>query len=335
MSSDYIESSLSIADTVFERKIRPDRLNDFVGQTAILDRLSVTIGAAKKRTEPVSHTLFYGPPGLGKTTLAAILAQEMGSNITTLSAPSIDKPGDLAGILTSLEEGDVLFIDEIHRLQRSVEEYLYSAMEDFALDIMLDSGSSARSVSVQLKPFTLVGATTRLGLLTSPLRSRFSNHFRLDYYDTIALAQIVQRSAPILGVTIDESAAEEIAIRARGTPRIANNLLRWIRDYAQIHHNNSVTVDACINALKMVNIDHLGLDEMDKKFLSTIIEDHEGGPVGIGTLAAALGEDADTLAEVHEPYLIMKGLLKRTLRGREVTRKAYEHLRKEVPEEKW
>lgn len=334
MTSEYIKSSLSLADVQFEKKIRPSLLSEFIGQENILERLSVTIGAAKKRSEPISHSLFYGPPGLGKTTLASILAKEMGSNITTISGPSIEKAGDLAGILTSLQEGDILFIDEIHRIQRSIEEYLYSAMEDFSLDILLDSGSSARSVSVQLKPFTLVGATTRLGLLSSPLRSRFSNHFRLDYYDIHALCDIILRSAPILGATIDEEAAREIAVRSRGTPRIANNLLRWIRDYAQIHHDNSITSIACQNALKMVFIDHLGLDEMDKKFLSIIIEDHQGGPVGIGTLAAALGEDADTLAEVHEPYLIMKGLLKRTLRGREVTRKAYEHLRKEVPEEK-
>lgn len=332
MSSEYIESSLTVADTQFEKKIRPSSLSEFVGQDPLLKRLSVTIQAARKRNEPVGHTLFYGPPGLGKTTLATILAEEMHSHITVLSAPSIDKPGDLAGILTSLEQGDVLFIDEIHRLQRNIEEYLYAAMEDFSLDILLDAGTSARSVSVQIKPFTLVGATTRLGLLSSPLRSRFSNQYRLDYYTPDTLSQIVHRSAPILGVTIHEDAALEIASRARGTPRIANNLLKWIRDYAQIHHDADISSKACLEGLKMINIDQLGLDEMDKKFLSTIIEDHDGGPVGIGTLAAALGEDADTLAEVHEPYLIKQGLLKRTLRGREVTRKAYEHLRKEVPD---
>lgn len=326
MSDEFINSSFTLPDQVFEKKIRPKLLSDFVGQDPVLRRLKVSIEAAKKRGDSLTHTLLYGPPGLGKTTLAAILASEMGSSLTTISAPAIDKAGDLAGIMTSLEQNDILFIDEIHRLPRAIEEYLYPAMEDFQLDILLDSGPAARSVQVQLKPFTLAGATTRLGLLSSPLRSRFGNQCRLDYYDAETIGSIVTRTASLLDVKLDAVSARHIAERSRGTPRIANNLLKWIRDYAQIHNDNEITKEVADVALEMIQIDHLGLDEMDKKFLSTIIEHHEGGPVGIGTLAAALGEEAATLMEVHEPYLIMKGLLRRTKQGREVTQKAYQHL---------
>lgn len=326
MSSEYIESSLRVQDKQLDQSIRPSVLTDFVGQKEVRNRLSIMIGAAKKRSEHLGHILFCGPPGLGKTTLSTIVAKEMGTNIISLSAPSIEKAGDLVGILTSLQKGDVLFIDEIHRLQRTIEEYLYSAMEDYALDIMIDSGSSARSIRVEVPPFTLVGATTRLSMLSGPLRTRFAAHFRLDFYDEPTIAQIVDRSASILNIPTTQDAALEIARRARGTPRIANNMLKWVRDYAQVHHNDSIDKKVCLEALAMLHLDDLGLDVMDKKILTTIIEDHMGGPVGIGTIAAALSEDADTLADVHEPYLIMKGLLKRTQRGREATQKAYKHL---------
>lgn len=327
MDNEFIESALDKPDQVFEKKLRPHSLAEFTGQKEVLDRLEIVVGAAKKRGEPLHHLLFCGPPGLGKTTLANILAHEMQSNIVVTSGPTIEKAGDLAGILTNLADGDILFIDEIHRMSRAVEEYLYPAMEDFKLDLLIDQGAQARSVSVDLKKFTLVGATTRLGLLTSPLRSRFAFTSRLDYYKTDILVNILMRSGDILGVTIDEGGAEEIAARSRGTPRIANNLLKWVRDYAQLHNGGHVDRDCATKALKMLTIDEIGLDEMDKKILSTIIEHHQGGPVGIKTLAAACGEEASTLEEVNEPFLIMQGLLKRTLRGREVTDLAYKHLR--------
>jgi len=313
-------------DQVYEQKIRPARLSEFIGHDSVRDRLEVFIGAAKKRGESLGHALFYGPPGLGKTTLANIVANEMGTNLVTTSGPAIEKAGDLAGILTNMEEGDVLFIDEIHRMQRVIEEYLYSAMEDFTLDLMLDSGPNARSVQVELKHFTLIGATTRMGLLSAPLRSRFLQSLRLDHYDVESLQKILLRSSKILGVDLDEASSEEIAKRSRGTPRIANNLLKWVRDYAQMRCGGLVDRSCVRTALDMLNIDHRGLDEMDKKILRIMIDHYEGGPVGLKTLSAALGEEADTLSEVYEPYLIMQGFLKRTMRGREVTTLAYEHL---------
>ncbi|MCI5052867.1 MAG: Holliday junction branch migration DNA helicase RuvB [Simkaniaceae bacterium] len=314
------------SDRAFEQQLRPQSLNEFVGHEGAIQKLRVFLGAAKQREEPLGHVLLHGPPGLGKTTLASIIAKEMGTQIVTTSGPAIEKAGDLAGILTNLQEGDVLFIDEIHRLNRNIEEYLYPAIEDFVLDLMLDSGPSARSVQVTLNRFALVGATTRMGYLSSPLRSRFNFNCRLDYYPASHLQTIVLRSAQILRLKIEAEAALAIAQRSRGTPRIANNLLRWVRDYAQVHHVNLVDL-ACVDAaLKMLNIDHRGLDEMDKKYLKVIIEHYEGGPVGVNTLSAALGEEETTLSEVYEPYLIMQGFLKRTRRGREVTPLAYEHL---------
>lgn len=333
----FIESSLkknedTPADESFEATLRPFQMNDFLGQEQLKERLGIFIGAAKKRKEALGHCLFYGPPGLGKTTLSTILAKEMGTQLTTTSGPALEKAADLAGILTNLKEGDVLFIDEIHRLPRIVEEYLYSAMENFSLDLMIDSGPAARSVQIKLTPFTLVGATTRFGLLSSPMRSRFSFTYRLDYYDPKVLMQIISRSARILKIPLDEKGALEIAIRSRGTPRIANHLLRWVRDYAEMNANKGIDAKVACQALQMLAIDEKGLDEMDKRILSTIIDYHQGGPVGLNTLAVALGEDPSTLSEVYEPYLIMQGLLKRTPRGREVTKFAYEHLKLPIPE---
>ncbi len=313
-------------DKQFEQKLRPGKLDDFVGHEDVKKKLKVFIQAAKGRGEVLGHALFHGPPGLGKTTLAGIVAAELGTNLITTSGPAIDKPGDLAGILTNLQEGDVLFIDEIHRLNRAIEEYLYPAIEDFVLDLMLDSGPSARSVQVSLNKFCLVGATTRSGLISSPLRSRFNFTCRLDYYPAEVLAKIVMRSGDILGVNMEPKAALAIGERSRGTPRIANNLLRWVRDYAQVHKAQIIDVACVDQALKMLSIDHRGLDEMDKKYLKVIIEHYEGGPVGVGTLSAALGEEEMTLSEVYEPYLIMQGLLKRTRQGREATPLAYQHL---------
>jgi len=331
MDKAAIESSWTKQDEPFEIPLRPKSLNDFFGQDAIRERLDVVISAAKQRAEPLGHLIFHGPPGLGKTTLANIIAKTMGTNLVVTSGPVIEKAGDLAGILTNLKEGDVLFIDEIHRLNRAVEEYLYPAIEDFALDLLIDSGPGARSVQVKLNRFTLVGATTRVGLLSGPMRSRFAISFRLDYYDHEVLATIIRRSAQIIGVTIDEAGAHTIAMRSRGTPRIANNLLRWVRDWAQLKTENRIDQKTATAALEKLAIDHKGLDEMDKKILSILIDHYQGGPVGVNTLAVALSEEPHTLSEVYEPYLIMQGFLKRTLRGREATQLAYHHLGRKLP----
>jgi Holliday junction DNA helicase RuvB len=311
----------------FEAPLRPLSLDDFTGQESVKERLTVLIGAAKQRGEALGHCLFNGPPGLGKTTLAHIIAKAMGTQCIVSSGPVLEKAGDLAGILTNLKEGDVFFIDEIHRLSRSVEEYLYTAMEDFSLDLLIDSGPAARSVQVKLNRFSLVGATTRVGLLSSPLRSRFALNLRLDYYAPNVLEQILLRSAKILKVVLDKEAAGAIALRARGTPRIANNLLRWVRDYAQMQGTSRIDAKTAGIALDMLHIDHLGLDEMDKKILQVMIAHYQGGPVGISTLAAALAEEAHTLEEVHEPFLILQGFIKRTPRGRVATPLAYAHLK--------
>ena len=309
-----------------EKKLRPLSFDDFAGQDQVLDNLKVFVEAANLRGEALDHTLFHGPPGLGKTTLSNILANELGAGIKITSGPVLDKPGDLAGLLTNLEERDILFIDEIHRLSPIVEEYLYSAMEDFKIDIMIETGPNARSVQINLNPFTLVGATTRSGLLTAPMRARFGIQCRLQYYNTELLATIVERSANILNVPIDLEAAIEIAGRSRGTPRIANALLRRIRDFAQIKGNGKIDIEISRFALKALNVDQYGLDEMDNKILSTIIEKFKGGPVGLSTLATAVSENAETIEEVYEPFLIQQGFIYRTPRGREVTEKAYKHL---------
>jgi len=322
----FIQSSWTEKDPPFDVPLRPKKLTDFTGQETLKTRLAIFIEAARQRKDPLGHALFYGPPGLGKTTLANILAEEMGTHLVTTSGPTIEKAADLAGILTSLEEGDVLFIDEIHRLNKTIEEYLYPAMENFSLDLLIDSGPSSRSVQVQLKPFTLVGATTRSGLVSSPMRSRFALSCRLEYYENETLATILIRSARILDVSILPPAALEIAKRSRGTPRIANHLLRWVRDFAQIHKRVPVDEQTVHEALKMLAIDEIGLDDMDKRLLEIIIDHHGGGPVGLNTLAIALSEDTSTLAEVYEPYLVMKGFLRHTPRGREATERAYKHL---------
>ncbi|TDS63595.1 Holliday junction branch migration DNA helicase RuvB [Myroides indicus] len=309
-----------------EKKLRPLSFDDFAGQDQVLENLKIFVKAANLRGEALDHTLFHGPPGLGKTTLANILANELEVGIKITSGPVLDKPGDLAGLLTNLEERDVLFIDEIHRLSPIVEEYLYSAMEDFKIDIMLESGPNARSVQIHLNPFTLVGATTRSGLLTAPMRARFGIQSRLQYYNKELLATIIERSAAILGVPIDLEAAIEVAGRSRGTPRIANALLRRVRDFAQIKGNGSIDVEISRYALNALNVDSFGLDEMDNKILFTIIDKFKGGPVGLSTLATAVSENAETIEEVYEPYLIQEGFIMRTPRGREVTDKAYHHL---------
>lgn len=310
-----------------ETALRPRSLDEFIGHCDVRSRLKILVDAAKGRGEALGHILFHGPPGLGKTTLSYILAHEMGSGVTLSSGPAIEKAGDLAGILTNLQEGDVLFIDEIHRLPRQIEEYLYSAMEEYSLDLMLDSGPNARCVRISLNRFTLVGATTKVGSLSAPLRSRFHNTLRLEYYDRSSLSKIIHRSAGLLGVTIDSLSCDLLALRSRGTPRIANNLLRWVRDYAQLHSENSITDKTIETACKMLAIDHLGLDEMDKKILSCIINHYQGGPVGIKAIATFIGEEEMTIEEVYEPYLIMQGFIKRTPRGRETTKMAYDHIK--------
>jgi len=311
-----------------ERKLRPLTFDDFAGQEQVLDNLQIFVQAANQREEALDHTLFHGPPGLGKTTLAYILANELDVNIKVTSGPVLDKPGDLAGLLTNLEIRDVLFIDEIHRLSPIIEEYLYSAMEDYKIDIMIESGPNARSVQLNLNPFTLVGATTRSGLLTAPMRARFGISSRLEYYTVELLTSIVQRSATILGVPISMEAAIEIAGRSRGTPRIANALLRRVRDFAQIKGDGNIDIEISRYALKALNVDKHGLDEMDNKILTTIIDKFKGGPVGITTLATAVSESSETLEEVYEPFLIQQGFIMRTPRGREVTEAAYKHLGK-------
>ena len=310
----------------FENALRPLRFGDFSGQQKVVENLEVFVEAAKYRGEPLDHTLLHGPPGLGKTTLSNIIANELGVGFKVTSGPVLDKPGDLAGILTSLEPNDVLFIDEIHRLSPVVEEYLYSAMEDYRIDIMIDKGPSARSIQLDLNPFTLVGATTRSGLLTAPLRARFGINLHLEYYDAEVLSRIVERSAHILSVPIEHDAAMEIAGRSRGTPRIANALLRRVRDFAQVRGTGRVDMAIARYALEALNIDRYGLDEIDNKILLTIIDKFKGGPVGITTIATAIGEDAGTVEEVYEPFLIKEGFIKRTPRGREVTDMAYKHL---------
>jgi Holliday junction DNA helicase RuvB len=319
---------LSVEEKEFENNIRPKHIVEFAGQQQLIDNLIIFIKAAKLRSEALDHILFHGPPGLGKTTLSRIVANELGVNIRETSGPVIEKPGDLAGLLTNLEQNDVLFIDEIHRLSTVVEEYLYAAMEDFRIDIMIDTGPNARSIQLNLNPFTLIGATTRSGLLTAPLLSRFGIKSRLEYYHAETLKKIILRSASILSTNISDEAANEIAGRSRGTPRIANGLLRRVRDFAQVLNDGIIDIGITQHALKALNVDEHGLDEMDNRILSTIIEKFKGGPVGITTIATAVGEEPGTIEEVYEPFLIQEGFLQRTPRGREVTHKAYEHLGK-------
>ena len=323
---DIRQETVSSSEKEFENALRPLRFDDFSGQQKVVENLEVFVEAAKYRGEPLDHTLLHGPPGLGKTTLSNIIANELGVGFKISSGPVLDKPGDLAGILTSLEPNDVLFIDEIHRLSPVVEEYLYSAIADYRLDIMIDKGPSARSIQIDLNPFTLVGATTRSGLLTAPLRARFGINLHLEYYEPETLTRILKRSAGILQVPITDDAAVEIARRSRGTPRIANALLRRVRDFAQVKGNGSIDTDIARISLTALNIDQYGLDEIDNKILLTIIDKFRGGPVGISTIATAIGEEAGTLEEVYEPYLIMEGFIKRTPRGRMVTELAYQHL---------
>ncbi len=325
------KDKLSTAEKEIEKVLRPAAFDDFTGQAHIMDNLKVFVGAARQRGEALDHVLLHGPPGLGKTTLSHIIANELQSGLKVTSGPVLEKPGDLAGLLTNLGEGDVLFIDEIHRLSPVVEEYLYSAMEDYRIDIMIDTGPNARSVQINIQPFTLVGATTRSGLLTSPLRARFGITFRLEYYDALLLKKIIKRSADILKSPIDDAAAGEISKRSRGTPRIANALLRRTRDFAQIKGTGFIDLEMAKYALNALNVDARGLDDMDNRILQAIVEKFKGGPVGLTTIATAVGEEAGTIEEVYEPFLIQEGYIQRTARGREATHLAYEHLGKIPP----